>query len=209
MRDAFCNENHQDLSLRVSWIMVDELTRAGVWRDLRFPLPSRQTDGSSILSISVDAAREMANRVRTLREAGGHRKGLKKAYSHVIWNLMRAVNDYECRGLTEDPGYSVAQAASNDCGQQFDVGDRAFCASREQVVTITGKFGFWKVHGEAGKFFNETGRRFDCRWGYVVQSAEGEKMFVHAGDLYDADCKLRHLTIVRAHGEPLTHKVTS
>lgn len=54
----------------VSWIMVDELTRAGVWRDLRFPLPSRQTDGSSILSISVDAAREMANRVRTLREAG-------------------------------------------------------------------------------------------------------------------------------------------
>ena len=62
----------------------------------------------------------MAERVRTLREGGDLRKGLKKAYSHVFSNLMYAINEYERRGLTEDPGYSVAQAASNDCRDSAD-----------------------------------------------------------------------------------------
>jgi len=209
MRDALCNESHEDLILRVSWIMVDELTRAGVWRDLRFPLLSRRTDGSFILSISVNAARNMVERVRTLREAGDLRRGLKKAYSHLVSNLMASINEYECRGLTEDPGYSVAKAESNDCGQQFDVGDQVFSVSWERAVTITDRFGFWKVRGEDGQFFNVTGRRFDYRWGYVVQNVEGEKMFACAGDLYDADCKLRHLTLVRAYGKPLKHEQAS
>jgi len=201
MHNALLNQKHEDhIRVRVSKIMVDELTRVGMWRDLRFPIVAQQNDGSAILTISIHDARDMVERCRACRARDDIRQGLPKAYTHVITNLLTSIMQFERRGLAADPGYDLMRKASDDCNQKFSVGDRCFCSFWQEVVTIKDRYGFYRVFAEDGKFFTEAGARFDYRWGYGIESAEGKKAFARAGALYEADYRLRHLVLVRKAG---------
>lgn len=188
------------IELRVSRLMVEELTRAGVWKRLDLPLLMPQNDGSSMLWISVDRAREMADLCRTEQQRDDLRHGLKKAFTHVISNVLGAVRGFECRGLVEDPGYDAARTGAHDAGQQFQVGDRVFHAGLQEHVLIAGEFRFRKAQSRVGRFYDQHGVRIEYRYGYSIQTSEG-KFFAAAGELSDADCKPRHLILVRAYGE--------
>lgn len=188
------------IELRVSRLMVEELTRAGVWKRLDFPLLMPQNDGSSMLWIAVDRAREMADMCGAEQQRDDLRQGLKKAFTHVISNVLGAVHDFEFRGLVKDPGHDTTRAGAHDAGQQFQVGDRVFNQYLQEHVTVVGEFRFRKVATLDGCFYDENGR-FNYRYGYSIQTSEGKKFFVPAGELSDAACKPRHLILVRAYGE--------
>lgn len=188
------------IELRVSRLVVEELTRAGVWKRLDFPLLIPQNDGSSTLWIAIDRAREMVDLCRTEQQRDDLRQGLKKAFTHVISNVLGAVRDFECRGLVEDPGYDKALAGAHDAGQLFQIGDRVFHEDLQEHVLIVGEFRLRKTESRTGQFYDQKGDRIAYRYGYSIQTGKG-KFFAAAGELSDADYKPRHLILVRAYGE--------
>lgn len=201
MLKALRNDLPDDcLELRVSRIIVEELTRAGVWKKLDFPLLMPQNDGASMLWIPVTRAQEMVELCGAEQQRDDLRQGLKKAFTHVTSNLRDAIFEFDHRGLIEDPGYENVRSAAHDCGQQFQVGDRVFHEYLQEHVEIVGGYAFRMVKERAGLFYKADGQPFSYRYGYAIQAREG-KIFASAGELSDPDCKPRHLILVRAYGE--------
>jgi hypothetical protein len=198
----------EKIIFRVSRLMVNEMTAAGIWAKLRWPMLDESADGSSLCKATIPCAREAAELCRIERERPGLRHGLKKAFSHVITNIQQAITDYERQGALDDPGMAEMLLAAREQPQQFKVNDRGFCCSLGEHVVVTGAYQMWKSLNPDGAYIDKEGNRFNYRFGYRARTSQDRACFVRAGDLLDSDWRTRHLVLVRSYGEPVVKKVT-
>lgn len=199
----------EKITFRVSRLMVTEMTAAGIWAKLRWPMIDESPDGSSLCKATIACAREMAELCRIERERPELRHGLKKAFSHVITNIQQAITNFERRGVLDDPGMAAMLLAARDQPQQFKVNDRCFCGSLDEYVVVTDTYRMWQALSPDGAYIDKEGRRFNYRFGYAIRTDQDKSFFIRAGDLFDSDCRPRHLILVRAYGEPVAASSTS
>lgn len=204
-QDSKADEQCPTITVQITATVERDYKRRGVFWKLRLGRADQIVNGATgRYALPLQEAKAVLADAEEQHRAGSDVRGMRKAYSSLVYSLSRAIREEERKGLWDDPGWEVAIARALDSPAQFRPGDRAiYWAEWEgddrdgRAIEIVGEYKFRRARDKAGPYVLENGERGRYQWGYSGRYDNGETYFFAAHELRNADGAIRHLQVVK------------